>query len=340
MSIRRAPRLPASGPAGPVGPVGRLAAAHAAPSLFERTLVKEAINAHLKNVTRRLKREPISQVNPFLVGKQDMIIKQVAEVGQLNPWLADFRDRLFKAQEEALDDDKDLRKEIEDYQLVIQDLREQLTKSKDDGDAKRTAQIEALEKALEEETKQVQTLIEEREGWEDLEYQYDVVSGQLEKAQKDLQSSEDKVRELEAEIVRLTVDAAVARSEIDSMEEKLKEAERMEALTAAERETLKMQVEVATRELSEMEETLKEYQAAAERAQSQFDDELARNKTLVEELQTRRETLERETSNLKRLVGKDAREVDVLEKLQKVADDDDLLNRTFQQPRNLLTANL
>jgi chromosome segregation ATPase len=424
MSVRRAAPARAAG-------LG-LVAQPAEPSLFQRTLVREAINAHLKNVTQRLKREPISQVNPFLVGRQNMIIKELkgggggggaplpaaedamekmeellaqlesgggggdaderidqlqdevatlkkslkkgeeqrrrlqinlarlnegdssdseadvdvadepnvrnrvvrgdrvpngllsrtlanaagaataqgVDIAQLNPWLADFRDRLFKAQQEALKDDGDLRNEIKDYQLVIQDLREQLTKSKDEGDAARTAQIEALKKALEEEKKQVQALMEELEDKSSLADQYEnqwrAVGGQLQESQRDLQSSEDKVKELEAEIVRRTVEAAVARSEIDSMEEKLKEATRMESLTAAEREALKVQVEVAVRELSEMEETLEEYKAAAEKAQSQFDDELTRNKTLLEELQTRRETLEKETNNLKRLVDKDA----------------------------------
>ena len=64
MSVRRAPpRAHAAAPAGR--------------SLCERTLAKEALNAHLGNMARRLKREPISQVNPFLVGRQNMIIKEL-----------------------------------------------------------------------------------------------------------------------------------------------------------------------------------------------------------------------------------------------------------------------
>ena len=72
MSLRRAPpRVHA------VGPVGLAAAAPAEASLFERTLNKQSIRAHLGSMTRRLKQEPISQVNPFLVGRQNMILDEL-----------------------------------------------------------------------------------------------------------------------------------------------------------------------------------------------------------------------------------------------------------------------
>ena len=52
-------------------------------------------------------------------------------------------------------------------------------------------------------------------------------------------------------------------------------------------------------------EQFKEYEDAAQSAQKEFYDELGRNKMLLEELKTRKETLEKETANLKRLVDKD-----------------------------------
>ena len=493
MSIRRAPRLPA---AGPVGPVGRPAAAPAGPSLFERTLVKEAINAHLQNVTRRLKREPISQVNPFLVGRQNMIIDelkgggggggggggapapnpridkmqsaidklrselaqlknggggggagggaqlkqemdaeieklkqqldkrvkglatkraedneaadqrleeleeqldrrirnvvkgrkelekrlkariaklegdlpaaedalaklgylrpfregdsdstdgstddadastdgstdddtrpytplrvpttQAVSIAQVNPWLASFRTRLLMAQKEALQDDENLRKEISNYQAVIQGLREKLTKSKDEADAVRTARIQALEKALEEEKAQVQDLMTQLDDKSSLaetyENQWRAVGQQLQQAEQDLKESDASVKTLKDDVTRLTVEIAVAKVEIQTMEEKLKEAARMDALTTAEREVLKTQVETAVEKLSDMEETLEQFREAAEKAQEQFDEELARNKTLLEELKTRRATLEKEAENLETLTDKEDKDAPV-----------------------------
>ena len=393
---------------------------------FEKTLVKQAIEAHMGNIARRLKREPISQVNPFLVGRQSMIIDelkggggggggpppqppsapsapdpriqeaqdaiqkleerlqkmsdkrteerdeadkrikelkeelsmlekrikqgeqfrselendikrvkegfwktsyddfdpnaggtattaaagQAADIAQVNPWLVDFRNRLMRVQEEALKDHENLHREIDAYQAVIQELRKNLTQNKDEGDAARMAQIEALNEALEEEKRQVQVLMKnlERESAraEQFETQWGVLTQQLQDAQQDLQKAEEKNKELEKDIIERAVKIAVTEAEIKAMKEDLVEAERMNAETTAEREALKTEVDTSVQKLSDMKKALKECEEAAEEAQSQFREELVRNKILLEELQTRRETLEKETENLERLTNKDA----------------------------------
>ena len=159
MSLRRAP----------AAPVGQSTAAPAEASPFERALVKQAVDAHLGSMTRRMKREPISQLAPgargplkttFLASANNLIALQKS-TATVNPWLAEFRRNLLEAQREALKDDDNLRKEINDYQQIIEDLRNQLTQSNTEDRAERDAQIAELKKQLLEEQKQVAALVEE-----------------------------------------------------------------------------------------------------------------------------------------------------------------------------------
>ena len=227
------------------------------------------------------------------------------DIAQVNPWLADFRNKLFKAQQEAVQDDANLRKELETYQLVIQNLREKLSKSREDGDAQRTALIGALELQLEQEVSRVQDLVKKLDDKTDESTNYETqlrtVSAELSRSTAALQEEEDKLSLSEKEVDRLTVEAAVARAELKALEEKLKEADRTGALSAAEREALQGQVESMMWELSASETTLEEYKQEAEKAANEFDNELDRNKQLLEEMKSRRKTLEKEVGALNAL---------------------------------------
>ena len=227
------------------------------------------------------------------------------DIAQLNPWLADFRKKLLKAQQEAVQDDENLRKELENYQLVIQNLREKLSKSREDGDAQRTALIGALELQLEQEGSRVQDLVKKLDDKTDESTSYETqlrtASAELSRSTAALQEVEDKLSLSEKEVIRMTVEAAVARAELKALEEKLKEADRTGALSAEERAALRAQVESTMRELSASETTLEEYKQEAEKAANEFDDELDRNKKLLEEMKSRRATLEKEVSALNAL---------------------------------------
>lgn len=227
------------------------------------------------------------------------------DIAQLNPWLANFRDKLRKAQKEAVQDDENLRKELENYQLVIQNLREKLSKSREDGDAQRTALIGALELQLEQEVSRVQDLVKKLDDKTDestnYETQLSTASAELSRSTAALQEVEDKLSLSEKEVVRMTVQAAVAHAEFEALEEKLKEADRTGALSAAERAALRVQVDSMGLELSASETTLEEYKQEAEKAANEFDDELDRNKQLLDEMKSRRATLEKEVSALNAL---------------------------------------
>lgn len=227
------------------------------------------------------------------------------DIAQLNPWLATFRNKLLEAQKEAVQDDENLRKELENYQLVIQNLREKLSKSREDGDAQRTALIGALELQLEQEVSRVQDLVKELDDKtnESTSYktQLSTASAELSRSTAALQEVKDKLSLSEKEVVRMTVEAAVARAELEALEEKLKEADRTDALSARSAAALRVQVDSMMRELSASETTLEEYKQEAEKAANEFDDELDRNKKLLGEMKSRRETLEKEVSALEGL---------------------------------------
>ena len=279
MSLRRATPARAAGRTGRTGPVG-LVAAPVEASLFERTLVKEAMIAHLGNMTRRLKREPI---------------------GQKNPWLAEFK-------RQSLQHDEDLRNEINGYQDQIEKMREKLTKSKDDGDVQRLAQIVALEKQLEEEQLKVERLKKELSGMssESSTYQTQLSTAQanLSEAQASLQTAEDKVADLEEAVSTLTVRAAVASADLQTLQEKFENASRAEAVSTADREALRAEVETAAAKLTEMKASIEEYKEEAQNAKKEFNEQLDRNKELLEEVQTKRKTLAKEAENLQLLEDK------------------------------------
>ena len=80
MSLRRAPPCVHA-----VGPVGLVAAAPTEASRRMRALNRQAIHAQLGSMTRRLQREPIGQMNPFLVGRQNMILDELRGGGVVRP---------------------------------------------------------------------------------------------------------------------------------------------------------------------------------------------------------------------------------------------------------------
>ena len=228
------------------------------------------------------------------------------DIAQLNPWLVEFRNRLLKAQEEAAQDDKKLRDQLEQYELVIQDLRDTLSKSTKDADAQREAQINALQAQLDEENAQVQDLIKKLDDKTSeastYKNQWLAAAGELEDSKGELKGLKDKLSASEAAVARLTVEVEIAKSEFAEMEA---ETKRLSVRTTQEREALQGQIEDALRELEEKKSSLEAAKQEAENAATAFENELDRNKQLLEDMKTRRDTLEKEVFSLKMLQQKD-----------------------------------
>tara|TARA_B100000768_G_C10931716_1_gene229889 strand:- start:28 stop:534 length:507 start_codon:yes stop_codon:yes gene_type:complete len=127
-------------------------------------------------------------------------------------------------------------------------------------------------------------------------------AGELEVSKGELKGLKDKLSASEAAVARLTVEVEIAKSEFADMEA---ETKRLSVRTTQEREALKGQVEDALRDLEEKESSLETAKQEAENAATAFENELGRNKQLLEDMKTRRDTLEKEVFSLKILQQKD-----------------------------------
>lgn len=116
---------------------------------------------------------------------------------QLNPWPAKYRLKLREAQQPAVRDDENLREELEKYRLTIEDLRDKLSKSREDGDAQRWAQIDTLQKSLDRERAEVQVLTHELDDHKTNDYQ-----AQLAAAQAYLSESQGSLKQTNQQLLQ------------------------------------------------------------------------------------------------------------------------------------------
>lgn len=253
----------------------------------------QSLNAQLTQLSRR-------------VGKKSPLVDRQAPTAIINPWLADYRERLLKAQEDGAQNSKDLLAELEKYKRQLNKLTEAMDALSSEDDVARQRTIEELRKNLADEKGRTDNLVEllEKANADAVDAKADAADAQaradtLQKQllnveeelqrqkgletlrQQELKKATDRVIELEAELASLLDNKAVGdkdlQQRIDQLTEELATARRVQ------QQALK---------------TADEQKQALEKSEKVFEDQLKRNRDLLRDMQDQNAALAKEIQML------------------------------------------
>lgn len=250
-------------------------------------LRQQALQAHLGSISRRLQRG--------------------CSIEQINPWAVAYRDELLKVIKQGERGDEALREEVSRYQSVISDLRSRVSALENQFVTRSTRTAQLLQKLQEEETR-----AEKLQADLDTELERAQVSSEdagqlrdeLEQATQRADEAERRVERRRAEAQDQALKIASLKRELDERTDRVLELSAQLAQAeagSARADELEERLAEEQQKLTSARDDISKLQRVAEESKDAFQTQVESTARLIADLKEKREDLERELEQLKRL---------------------------------------